>query len=99
MKLKVLIRPEAAIDVLEAAKWYQKNLDGLGDRFLTSIDSAIDTLQQNPEAFPKVYKELRRILIKKFPFGIFYSIEKERIILFAVFHVSRNPRSWQKRTK
>ncbi|MBP9581322.1 MAG: hypothetical protein KBE38_04110 [Ignavibacterium sp.] len=56
-------------------------------------------MQQNPEAFPKVFKEIRRILLKKFPFGLFYLIDKDRIIVFAVFHASRNPNQWKERAR
>ncbi|MBL1212682.1 MAG: hypothetical protein HND52_04870 [Ignavibacteriae bacterium] len=42
-------------------------------------------------SYPKVYKNIRRALIRKFPFGIHYIIENEQVIVIAVFHVSRNP--------
>lgn len=99
MKLDVIVQPKAVDDILEAAKWYDNNLKGLGESFINSIDSAIHSIQQNPEAYPKVYKELRRILIKKFPFGIFYLIENSQIIVIAVLHASRNSKTWQMRTK
>lgn len=99
MMIDIIIQPDAANDILEAAKWYDNNLKGLGESFLESVDSAINSIQQNPEAYSKVYKELRRILLKKFPFSLFYLYEDEQIIVIAVFHASRNPNSWKKRTK
>lgn len=99
MKLDVIVQPKAVDDILEAAKWYDNNLKGLGKSFIDSIDSAIDSIQQNPEAHPKVHKELRRILIKKFPFCIFYLYENSQIIVIAVLHASRNPKTWRMRTK
>jgi plasmid stabilization system protein ParE len=97
--IDIIIQPDAVNDILEAAKWYDNNLKGLGESFLGSVDSAIYSVQQNPEAYPKVYKELRRILLKKFPFGIFYLIEENNIVIVAVFHASRNPKQWKGRTK
>jgi plasmid stabilization system protein ParE len=97
--IDIIIQPDAASDILEAAKWYDNNLKGLGGSFLDSVDSAINSVQQNPDAYPKVYKELRRILLKKFPFGIFYLVEENKIVIVAVFHASRNPKQWKGRTK
>jgi len=99
MMIDIIIQPDAANDILEAAKWYDNNLMGLGESFLESVDSAINSIQQNPEAYPKVYKELRKILLKKFPFSLFYLYEDEQIITIAVFHASRNSKSWKNRTK
>ncbi len=67
MSLEIIVRPEAEVDIIEAAKWYDKNLNGLGEKFSESLDSTIHLMQQNPEAFPKVYKDVRRILLKRFP--------------------------------
>lgn len=99
MKIDIIIQPDAANDILETAKWYDNNLNGLGESFIDSIDSAINSVQHNPEAYPKVYKKLRRVLLKKFPFGLFYLYESYKIIVIAVFHVSRSPKEWKKRTK
>lgn len=99
MNLEIIIRPEAELDILEAAKWYENNLKGLGESFLSSIDFALQSIQNNSEAFPKVYKKIRRILLKKFPFGIFYLVEENKIVIVAVFHASRNPKQWKGRTK
>lgn len=99
MNLKIFVRAEAELDILEAAKWYEKNLVGLGEKYLISVESALDSIQRNPEAFPKVHNDIRRILLKKFPFGLFYLVDKGRIIVLAVFHASRNPKHWKERTK
>lgn len=99
MKLEIVVRSEARNEILEAAKWYGNNLKGLGDRFLTSIDFAVTSIQKDPLAFPKVHKEIRRTLLKKFPFGLFYLFDDNRIVIIAVFHSSRNPMGWQRRIK
>lgn len=97
MKYKLVITYVAEKDIHEAALWYKNIRTNLGHEFIESIDSSIKLIQQLPESFPKVYKNIRRILLKRFPFGIFYLIDKKKIIILAVFHVSRDPRSWKTR--
>lgn len=99
MMIDVIIQPDAANDILEATKWYDNNLKGLGESFLENVDIAINSIQRNPEAYPKVYRKLRRILLKKFPFSLFYLYGDEQIVVIAIFHVSRNPKAWKNRTK
>ena len=99
MKYKVIVRPEAELDLSDAVKWYEENLKGLGSNFLLSVEAAIQSLSRNPETYPKVYKNIRRALIRKFPFGVHYIIEENQIIILAVFHFSRNPNNWKSRIK
>jgi toxin ParE1/3/4 len=63
-------------------------------------------LQANPLAYPVVYKTLRRFLLSKFPYNIFYLVEEglledgelgETIVVFACFHAKRDPKGWQGR--
>ncbi|MCU7500490.1 MAG: type II toxin-antitoxin system RelE/ParE family toxin, partial [Ignavibacteria bacterium] len=85
MNSELFFRPEAERELIEAVNWYEERIKGLGSSFLLSIEAAIDSISRNPKAYPKIYKNIRRILIRRFPFGIYYFVEKERIIVLAVF--------------
>ena len=50
MSLELVIRPEAEADALEAYRWYNEQLPGLGDEFLVEIDRALENIRANPEA-------------------------------------------------
>jgi len=97
MNYKILVQPEAENDLISAARWYEKKLKGLGESYLLSVDSTIQAIMQNPELFPIIINGIRRALIRKFPFSVFYLIDKERINIIAVFHTSRDPNNWEKR--
>ncbi len=84
-------------DISNAIIWYDKQLKGLGQRFLLSIDASIQSIQRNPFLYPKIYKNFRRALIQRFPFGIYYSIERDTIVVIAAFHEKRKPKRWKKR--
>lgn len=97
MSRELILRPEAEADALEAYQWYNEQLSGLGDDFLAEIDRAIDTIRTNPELPQKLYREFRRVLTRRFPYAVFYAVRDDRIIVFAILHMARDPRLWRKR--
>jgi plasmid stabilization system protein ParE len=94
----VHIRHDAELDIEEAAFWYEKQREGLGDEFLDQIQAALRLMAENPYMFPIVHRHTRRALIKRFPFGIYFRIEQNSIVVVAVMHGSRHPKRWQRRT-
>ena len=97
MSLELVIRPEAEADALEAYRWYSEQLPGLGDDFLAEIDRALEIIRASPEAHRKLHREFRRVLTRRFPYAVFYTIQNDRIVVFAVLHTARDPRLWRKR--
>jgi plasmid stabilization system protein ParE len=97
MKHKAIIRPEAELDISEAFSWYDGLVSGLGSEFIERLDDAIDYILRNPEIHPIIYKNIRRAFIRRFPYAVYYIYEKSNIIVLAVFHFKRNPKSWLKR--
>lgn len=51
-----------------------------------------------PESYAVVYSDIRRAVLQRFPYAIYYRIVSSRIIVIAIFHGRRNPKTWQKRT-
>ncbi|MCH7702928.1 MAG: type II toxin-antitoxin system RelE/ParE family toxin [Planctomycetes bacterium] len=97
MGRSLLIRPEARADLDEAYRWYEQQREGLGSDFLLCVEEALEKIRRTPELYPLVHKELRRMLIRRFPYGLFYLMEEEMIVLLAVFHARRDPKRWQSR--
>lgn len=97
MNYRILIQPEAEFDLQEAFDWYEENNSGLGSEFIRAVDASLAKIQRNPFAYPTVYREIRRKLIRKFPYGILYLIESETIYIIACFHIKRDPQKWQTR--
>jgi mRNA-degrading endonuclease RelE of RelBE toxin-antitoxin system len=100
MKLyQVLIDPDALIDIQKATDWYNEQLQGLGTRFQSQIILQINLLAKNHKHYSIRYKEVRCMLIKKFPYLVHFTVDANRgvIEVFAVFHTSRNPKIWLKR--
>jgi plasmid stabilization system protein ParE len=97
MKLSVVIRPEAEADLAEAYQWYEEKRPGLGERWLLSVEAALSAIQRFPESFPVVHQHVRRALLRRFPYGVFYVVEGSAVVVLAVFHCRRDPRRWQER--
>ena len=98
MTLELRLRPEAELDLAEAALWYEEQGSGLGDQFLDEVLAVFSTIAETPLMYPIVHRSTRRALIHRFPFGVYYRVETTVIIVVAVMHGSRNPRRWKSRT-
>jgi plasmid stabilization system protein ParE len=94
MNYEVIVRPEAESDIADTHDWYEAQLEGLGERFLASLDNTIRSIQTQPSAYPIVHNQIRPALLKKYPYNVFYLVESDRVIVLACFHVRRNPKSW-----
>jgi plasmid stabilization system protein ParE len=98
---KVKIDQEALLDLQEIIEWYNNQAQGIGARFFKQITSQINSLKKAPFAYSNRYADVRCMIIKKFPFMVHYKIDSDQklIIIFAVFHTSRNPKIWEERKK
>lgn len=99
MTRSVRIRPEAEADISDAYNHYEEAQAGIGELFLACISEGLDSLAQFPEAYPVVHEDVRRLLIRRFPFALFYFLEPDEIIVFACFHGRRDPSSWKQRRR
>ena len=79
MNLKTVILPKARSELEDAFKWYENQEKGLGFEFLISADAAKSSVERDPEMYPKVFKEIRRAIIQRFPFAIYYAVRKETL--------------------
>ncbi|MEG4243510.1 type II toxin-antitoxin system RelE/ParE family toxin [Microcoleus sp. MON2_D6] len=97
MSLSIVLRPAAQEEFDEAVDWYEQQSAGLGVEFLNRVEEALDRISATPEACSIVFQEMRRIVVRKFPYLIFYRVEPEQIVVLAIFHSKREPKTWQSR--
>jgi plasmid stabilization system protein ParE len=84
--------------LLEARAWYDKIRPELGERFALAVEATVEALAEHPLQFPVVYRNRRRAGVRRFPYGIFFEVHDNRIVVIACFHSRRNPRRWQSRS-
>mgnify|MGYP001558731832 CR=1 FL=1 len=97
MNLEIFIKPRAELDLFEAFNFYDEQSSGLGEEFIRCVDAKLEFINRHPKTCPKMYKDFRRGLISRFPFGIYYKIERKRIVVFAVLDLRQNPERIQSR--
>jgi plasmid stabilization system protein ParE len=89
--LRVL--PEVAADVAEAARWYdEEGYLGLGDRFVATFHSCVGLLQERGEIPRIVYSGFRRVLLRPFPYALYYRYRGDLMVVTLVIHGARDPR-------
>jgi len=96
--VQVIVRPEAEADTKDAYLWYEAQRKGLGESFLLCIEEALSRISRNPLLYSIVHKNVRRVLLHRFPFGVFFIESENHISVLAVLHARRNPDAWKGRT-
>lgn len=87
------ILPEVAVDVAEAARWYdEEGYLGLGDRFVETFYASVAHLQERGEIYRTVYSDFRRVLLRPFPYALYYRYLGEVMVISLVIHAARTPR-------
>lgn len=97
MILPVVFRPQAEVEVLAARQWYEERRAGLGDEFRAAIEDTVERVSRQPESFPRVHSEMRRALVQRFPFGLYFEIIGSQIVVLGVVHGHRDPKTWKSR--
>ena len=95
--MKFDFHPQAEAELLDAISYYEECEPGLGEEFSLEVFSTVQNILSYPEAWPALGEDVRRCLVNRFPYGVLYSIEPDRIYLLAVMHLHRHPDYWKNR--
>jgi plasmid stabilization system protein ParE len=95
--MEVIVRPAAAADIEEAFVWYERQRPGLGEEFLAAVAATRESIVAHPAMYPVIHRNTRRALLHRFPYGIFYRVYPEAIVVVACMHAKRNPARWRSR--
>lgn len=93
----IIIRPEAENDINSAYDWYEEQRTGLGSEFALELMDRVDRIMDTPQLYSDLYCGIRRALLRKFPFGIYYLLNEVKIIVLSVLHLAMDPGKWKKR--
>ena len=96
---RLIINSFAELDLKLAKEWYDLQQNKLGEEFILEVEEVFIRIEKSPKQFPKALKNIRKAVVHRFPFSIYFSLIGEKIIVFAVFHNSRNPIIWKKRSR
>lgn len=96
--MRLVLRQEAEADILEAFRWYESKRVGLGEDFLGEVDVAFVRALEAPGSFPVAHRGLRRIVLKKFPYLVYFRHETDIVQVFGVLHGRRDRKVLRRRS-
>lgn len=91
MRYSLSFLPEIEEDVITAYLWYEGKSKGLGEDFLRVFYAYTSEIARTPNLYQKVHKNFHRCLLKRFPYAIYFLVERKRVIVYGLFHCARNP--------
>lgn len=89
--------PDVDLDVEAAFERYENERSGLGFEFLDELRATYDRVVAGPLKYQLLRSGIRRALLARFPYAVYFAIEDDRVVVLAVLHASRNPAEWQRR--
>ena len=95
--MRYAFHPEAETEFVRAVEYYEEREEGLGLDFAVEIYSAIERILAHPKAWPVLEDDIRRSLVRRFPYGLLYAEEEDKIFIAAVMHLHREPDYWKHR--
>ena len=95
--MSLRLQAEARDDIEDAYRWYGGLLEGLGDAFLGELERCFQRIEAFPSSAPVIHRNVRRAILRRFPFCVFYVLADSDIDVIAVMHGSRDPATWQVR--
>ncbi len=95
--MKVIFSKYALLEMEDAVRFYNRELEGLGIRFKKDIKKAIKRIVNYPQAWSVERGDIRKYILHKFPYKLLYSLEKDHVLIIAVAHLHRNPEYWIER--
>ncbi len=89
MRFQLVISDEAGADIANAVLWYEEQA-GIGADFVAALDKRLSFIEQQPLAIAIVDHDIRRAVIDRFPYNIYFMVNGSFIDVLAVWHGSRD---------
>ncbi|MEO7191918.1 MAG: type II toxin-antitoxin system RelE/ParE family toxin [Vicinamibacterales bacterium] len=94
MNRPVVFRPQAERELLDAERWYEDRKPGLGRDFRRALDEVLARVAVLPLSFPKVHGDKHRALVPRFPYGLYFALVRDQVVVVGVAHGHRDPTVW-----
>ena len=97
MSRRLSLRPEAMAEMAEAAAWYAVHGLELDAAFLDEVSRVIGMIRASPHRYPVVEGDIRRAVLKRFPYAVLFRAREDEVVVIACFHGRRDPEEWRRR--
>ena len=92
MSFDVQVRRAAELDVAEAQLWYETQRSGLGSEFRSEVSQVIDRLAETPLIYQVLHRDVRRAIVHRFPYIVWYRVIGETVTVLACTYAGRDPK-------
>ena len=93
----IAFKREVYDDIKTAYDWYESQRIGLGEDFLLTLEESYAKITRTPKLYQDIHKNVRRKLVRRFPYGIFFLLRADEVIIIAIMHTRRKPSDWNER--
>lgn len=91
MSYEIQVRRAAGLDIAKAQVWYESQRSGLGAQFRSEVSRVIDRLSESPLIYQIVHRDVRRAIVRRFPYLVWYRVVGEIVIVLACTYGGRDP--------
>lgn len=91
------LTPEALADLEEATLYYEESRPGLGETFSAEVFRLIQRIVDSPRQFPVIERTMRRGVLHRFPYSIYFLFDSGEVVILAILHHRRDPAIWKGR--
>ena len=102
--MRLVLHPEARVELRAAALWYEEQRPGLGGEFLAEVTAVLERIAANPHSFPlwpgvsATAEPTRRGVVHRLPYVVAFEAHADRVLVLAIAHGKRRPLYWLART-
>lgn len=91
MSFTVQVRRAAELEIAEAQLWYEAKDKSLGAEFLSQVSQTMNRILKMPLLYPIVHRDVRRALVRRFPYLVWYRVSAETVVILACSYAGRDP--------
>lgn len=92
---RLIAEPQADIDIEAAFNWYENERPGLGLEFLDELRATYGRIADGPFKYQDLRGGIRRALLRRFPYAVYFAIEKQAAVILTVLQANEDPAKWQ----
>jgi toxin ParE1/3/4 len=94
---RLVAEPRVDLDVVATYRRYENEQPGLGLEFLDQLRASYDQIAAGPFQYQDLRAGVRRALLRRFPYAVYFAVEGDLVVVLAVLHAGRDPAEWQRR--
>jgi plasmid stabilization system protein ParE len=93
----IRVRPQVEGEIVEAMAWYHLRSEQLDLAFYRAYADVLSVISETPELYRKIYGEVRRVIMRRFPYAVFYVFDGSEVVVLSCLHEKRSPDLWPDR--